>query len=309
MPAMLALVATADARRAALADVDPPEPRPEEALVAVRAASLNRGEVNNLSRAAPGWRPGWDLAGEVVRSPADRLGPEAGTRVVGLVSHGAWAEQVAVPRDWLAPLPPDVTFEAASTLPVAGITALRALRMGDQFPEKRVLVTGAAGGVGRFGVQLAALWGATVTAVVGSEERGAGLADLGATQVSVGMPSEGAFDLILESVGGESLARALDLLAHRGVVVSYGVSSGTSTTFDPGAFFRKGGTRLVGLLLFEDLRHYGSADLDLVQLVDLLQRRALDPQIGLDVSWHRASEAFEALLQRKVKGKAVIRID
>ena len=307
---MRALVATGRTPgRAALVDVERPEPGPHEALVAVRAVSLNRGEVYALGSADPGWRPGWDLAGEVVQGAADGSGPPDGSRVVGLVGHGAWSEEVAVAGDWLAQLPDTVDFAAASTLPVAGLTALRALRFAEQLDGARVLVTGAAGGVGRFAVRLASAAGARVTAVVGGEARSRGLAELGATEVVVGMPADGRFDLVLESVGGESMARALELVDQRGTVVSYGVSSHEPTTFDAGPFFRKGGTRLCGLLLFEELTHHRSAALDLSHLVGLLARGTLDPQIALEASWHDPEPAFTALLDRRVDGKAVLHLD
>jgi NADPH:quinone reductase-like Zn-dependent oxidoreductase len=307
---MRALVATGDpGSPVELGEVDEPSAGPHEAVVAVRAVSLNRGEVRNLGSAARGWRPGWDLAGEVTAAAADGSGPRVGDRAVGLVREGAWAERVAVASDWLAVLPPKVSYEAASTLPVAGLTALRALRHADRLLDCRVLVTGAAGGVGRFAVQLAAEAGARVTAIAAGPERATGLTELGAATILDDMPEEGAYDLILESVGGDSLARALSLVATRGTVVSYGVSSREPTTFDAGTFFRKGGTRLAGLLLFEELAHHRSAALDLAQLVELLAVGSLDPQIDLETGWHDAGAAFDALLGRRVRGKAVLRVD
>jgi NADPH2:quinone reductase len=307
---MRALVATGETPgRTRLIDVDRPEPEPHEAVVAVEAVSLNRGEVYALGSATSGWRPGWDLAGQVTRAAADGSGPRAGTRVVGLVRQGAWAEEVAVAGNWLAPLPASIGYAAASALPVAGLTALRALRYAEQLDGARVLVTGAAGGVGRFAVRLATAAGAAVTAVVGSEERRRGLAELGAQETVVGMPTSGRFDLVLESVGGESMARALDLVDTRGTVVSYGVSSHEPTTFDAGDFLRKGGARLCGLILFEELSHHRSAVLDLTHLLGLLDRGTLDPQIALEASWRDPEPVFDALLDRRVNGKAVLRLD
>ena len=100
--------------------------------------------------------------------------------MVGIVQSGAWAERVAVPVEHLAELPEAVSFEQASTLPVAGLTALRSLELGGFIVGKRVLVTGASGGVGRFAIQLAKLAGAHVTAVA---RRTDGLAQLGADDV------------------------------------------------------------------------------------------------------------------------------
>src|SRR5439155_782458 len=84
----------------------------------------NRGEVRRAGMAAAGWRPGWDLAGELERAAADGSGPRAGARVVGMLGEGAWAERVAVPTHALAELPEKVTFSQAATFPVAGLTAL-----------------------------------------------------------------------------------------------------------------------------------------------------------------------------------------
>src|SRR5678816_1201149 len=106
-----------------------PEPVPDrgEAIVAVRALSLNRGEVRRSTMAPAGWRPGWDLAGVIERGAPDGSGPRAGARVVGFLPEGAWAERVVVPAHALAELPEKVTFSQAATFPVAGLTALHAL--------------------------------------------------------------------------------------------------------------------------------------------------------------------------------------
>src|SRR4051812_47750074 len=100
---MKALVATPGVEgNVDLLDVDEPEPRANEVVVDVKAASVNRGEVRALQGAEPGWRPGWDVAGVVARAAAEGNGPHEGTRVVGLVWSGAWSERVAVPTHMLA---------------------------------------------------------------------------------------------------------------------------------------------------------------------------------------------------------------
>src|SRR5689334_6775249 len=126
---MRALVAAPGGNGVEITDVTDPDPAPDQALVEVRAISLNRGEVKRLERSEPGTVWGWDLAG-VVRSPAaDGTGPQAGARVVGMMLPGAWAELAAVRTEWLAELPDGITFEQAATLPVAGLTALRSLEI------------------------------------------------------------------------------------------------------------------------------------------------------------------------------------
>ncbi|TMK86581.1 MAG: alcohol dehydrogenase, partial [Actinobacteria bacterium] len=127
-----------------LVAVEEPRPHPHEAIVDVKAVSLNRGEVRALPDAEAGWRPGWDVAGVVAKAAANGCGPDEGTRVVGLVGAGAWAERVAVARHMLAELPDEVSFEAAATLPVAGLTARKAVEM-CVVDGKRVAITGAAG--------------------------------------------------------------------------------------------------------------------------------------------------------------------
>src|SRR3989442_638617 len=116
--------------RLVIRPVADPVPDRGEAVVRVRAVSLNRGEVRRSAMAAAGWRPGWDLAGEVERAAADGSGPRVGARVVGLLPEGAWAERVAVPAHAPPELPGKGMLSEAATLPVAGLTALHALAKG-----------------------------------------------------------------------------------------------------------------------------------------------------------------------------------
>ncbi|MEA2741169.1 MAG: hypothetical protein QOH05_4476 [Acetobacteraceae bacterium] len=197
---MLALVNTPNGSAPIeLRDIPEPEPARDEAVVEVHAFSLNRGELSSFARNKEGWVPGQDIAGVVVRQAANGEGPPAGARVVALVDDFGWARRAAVPAHRMAVLPETVSFAQAATLPVAGLTALRTLRHGGPLIGRRVLITGAAGGVGTLAVQIAARSGAHVTAVVGAPERAAGLQALGATEVVEGIDkAEGRFALILE---------------------------------------------------------------------------------------------------------------
>src|SRR5258705_9329245 len=187
MSTILAVVVDPDAPgRLVIRAVPEPTPDRDEAVVRVHAISLNRGEVRRSGVAAAGWRPGWDLAGVVERAAADGSGPSVGTRVVGFLPEGAWAQRVAVPRNALAELPDKVTFSQAATFPVAGLTALLALGKRGQILGRRVLVTGATGGVGDFAVQLARLAGAHVTASARRADQVAALRQLGAHDVTIG---------------------------------------------------------------------------------------------------------------------------
>src|SRR5439155_20350303 len=168
---MLAVVNTPSGPEpVAIREVEEPACKANEARLAVHAFSLNRGELRLCQVRPDGWRPGQDIAGIVVRGAADGSGPPQGARVVALTDWEGWAERAAVPTHRIAPLADTVGFAAAAALPVAGLTALRSLRHGAPLLGKRVLVTGAAGGVGNLAVQLAAHSGAKVTAIVGNAD-------------------------------------------------------------------------------------------------------------------------------------------
>jgi NADPH2:quinone reductase len=296
--------------RLVIRPVADPVPDRGEAIVHVRAISLNRGEVRRSGMAAAGWRPGWDLAGEVERAAADGSGPRAGARVVGLLGEGAWAERVAVPTHALAELPAKVTFAQAATFPVAGLTAFHALAKGGLLLGRRVLVTGATGGVGDFAVQLARLAGAHVTASVRRADQAATVRQLGAHDVVVGDEISPApkYDLVIESVGGRTLGTALCALARAGVCVTLGVSATAEVSFDARDFFVAGRTTLYGFYLFTEL---GSepATVGLRRLADLVAAGQLAPHISLERPWAEISQVAQDLIARRFPGKAVLTLD
>ena len=305
-----AVVATGNADTLAeIRQVPDPEPPQNEALIDVRAISLNQGEVKRLLTWKEGWRPGWDFAGEVVHAAEDGSGPPVGTRVVGFLWEGAWGEKIAVPTSNIAALPDDVSFQQAATLPVAGLTALGILRLGGAILGKEVLVTGASGGVGRLVIQLAARAGGNVTAVVSRPGRGEGLKELGADEILVGMDAlPHRYDLILDAVGGDYLAKALSHVAADGDVVTYGKSTGEPTTFDPFDLFMEArAARLHGFRLGTGNRAEAFS-VDLGYLAKLAGDGAIDFGITREDSWDNLQDALRALLDRKVAGKIVLTV-
>jgi NADPH:quinone reductase len=299
--AVLALLVDHDsAAGLRLAETADPVPGPDEALVEVHAISLNHGELRGVASQPPGFVPGWDAAGVVRTAAADGSGPKAGTRVVTFGWAGAWAQLRAVPVSELAVVPDGVDLGAAAALPVAGVTALRALRRLGFLTGRRVLVTGASGGVGRFAVQLAAAAGAHVIASVGSVARGEGLAELGAAEVVVGLEGvEPGLHGVLDNVGGPQLAEAFALLAVGGSVQCIGATSGEPTVFPPYSTVGE-------LRSLQAFRMGDRLSEDLATLVGLLAQGALDPQIGRRADWKDVGGAAEELFARRIAGKAVL---
>ena len=292
-----------------LREVEEPSPADGIALVDVRACSLNRGECTALLTAEDGWRPGWDVAGVIAEPALDGSSPPPGTRVVAWVHGGGWAERVDVRSSHLASIPDEISFETASTLPVAGLTAMGALAFVDPLEGRRVAITGAAGGVGRFAVQLGHALQADVTAVVGSPERGEGLPELGADHVVLALEPEGEpFDLILESVGGSTLAAALGRVSPDGTVVTFGNSSNEPTTFDTRTFYRRGRPTMKGYLVTHELLEGRLGTAELAELAGLVASGRLRVEIDLVVPWTEAASAVTALLERRVRGKAVLTV-
>lgn len=276
-----------------------PRPRPDEALIAVAASSVNRGELGLIGVRDEGWAPGQDVAGTVLRAAADGSGPAAGSRVVGLAEQGAWSEQVAVRASRLAVVPPEIPLDTAAALPMAGLTALRTLRLLGSVAGRRVLITGASGGVGRIQVRLAALSGAEVIAVARSAERLSG-----ATAIVADPADSPLVHAALDSVGGQLLAGVLAKLLPASPIVVFGTSSGQPTPLTIYDFVGHENVTLHTYFSYAADHSKDREDLDV--LLQLTATGVLEPAVAERFALPKAAEAVERMRQGGTGGKIVL---
>ena len=283
-----------------------PEPAADEAVVTVGAFGVNRGETYQLDKPRPGWRPGKDIAGVVSAAAADGSGPLVGTRVVGHADQGGWAERVAVPVSRLSPLPDDISFETAAALPLAGLAALRLLRVTGPLPSRKVLLTGASGGLGHYFTELAAGQGALVTAIASSAARASRLLELGAVRVLPEVKSaDGPFDVGIDSVGGITTREVWHRLHEHGLLVWLGQASRVRPELD---YFDWDGALSVTIRKFNYMDSPYTEAEDLATLVRLVAAGRLHPETGRIDDWSRTGDAIRALLDREVRGNVVLTI-
>lgn len=249
-----------------LEDVDDPTPGPGEVVVRLRAAALNHRDVwirSGTGAYAGGFRRrvilGSDGAGEVaaVGAGADPVlagravvinpsldwgddgvaqGPEF--RILGLPDDGTYAQQIRVPARNVHPKPAALSFEEAAAIPLAGLTAYRAVVSRAQVRAgETVLVTGIGGGVSTFALQIAAARGARVLVTSGTDAKLARARELGAAgganyrtqdwaKEILALTDGRGPDAVIDSVGGETFARAVDLLRPGGRIATYGATTG-----------------------------------------------------------------------------------
>jgi NADPH:quinone reductase-like Zn-dependent oxidoreductase len=291
----------------ALSEVPDPHPGATQALIRVVGTSLNRGEVAFRAPAAQeGTVLGWDASGIVLQPASDGSGPAEGTPVLTVdKGGGGWAELRAIDVSLMAVLPVEANLAAMAALPVAGLSALRALRSVEPISGRRIMITGASGGVGRLAVQLAARDGAEVIAVASSDHH-PDLLGLGATSV-VTRPSEtdGSVRAVIDMVGGDFLTESYRSLEDPGgTLVSVGHAAATPEVFEVGDMQGKAKT-IRGFQLFADVTRLS---VDMALLVRLMMDGEIDAGITWRKSWTEYAEAVDAMLSRRLHGKAVLEV-
>ena len=308
-----------------LTEVDRPVPVADEVLVRVRAASVNRADLDML-----GPRPGFtrlffglraptkpplgcDVAGvvETVGPDVTRLAP--GDRVFGdmyAFGHGGFAEYVCAPERAFAPLPASVSFEAAATLPHSGVLAVQGLRLPDGRtiqPGARVLIGGASGNVGPFAVQIAKSLGAEVTGVCSTAKMDF-VRDLGAdhvidyTQVDVAGSGQ-RYDWILDTEAHASTLRLRRALRPQGVYVTLGGSAATllDAILIGGVISLATSRRMSLMLWWKPFR----AD-DVAVLLRMLDTGELRPAIDRAYPLDQIVEALRWVDDGNARGKVIV---
>jgi len=300
-------------------DVAEPVRQPDQVLIEVRAAGVNFPDVLQ-SKGLYQYKPdlpftlGSEVAG-VVREAPDGSPLAPGDRVVAFPGTGAFAEVVAAHADHVLPLPDEVGFAAGACLPMNYLTAHFALLVrGHLRAGQRVLVQGAAGGVGTACVQLAAALGAHVVAVVSTEAKAAVAKTAGAHDTVLvdgfrdAVKALGPVDVVVDPVGGDRFTDSLRCLAPEGRLLVIGFTAGDIPTVK------------VNRLLLNNIDVVGVGWGAYVlgrpgylaaQWADLephLRSGALDPLISASFPLEQAADALTRIDERQVTGKVVLEV-
>ncbi|PTX91291.1 zinc-binding dehydrogenase [Opitutus sp. ER46] len=313
-------------------EVPDPRPGPGEAVVAVRAAALNHRDVWIKAGQYAGLKwpciPGSDGAGvvtevgdgvdatwrgrEVIINPSLEWGENEAAQgarfsILGLPREGTLAQKVVVPAPQLTAKPAHLSWEEAAALPLAGLTAYRALFSRAQAQRgERVLISGVGGGVALFALQFAVAAGAEAWVTSSSDakiERAVALGAKGgfrytdADWASRAVKETGGFHVIIDSAGGAEFGRLVDVAAPGGRIAFYGATRGDPPTLPMRKIFWRQ-VSLLGTTM--------GSPADWRALVAFVERQQIRPTVSEVFPLERAAEAF-ALMERSAQfGKIVV---
>lgn len=298
-------------------------PGPGEVVIEVGAVSVNfpdilvvEGTYQNLPERP--FSPGKEAAGRVIAVGVGVERISVGQRVLALVEYGGYAEQLRVPEELVMELPASMTYPEAAAFGLVYSTAYFGLRRrGRLEPGETVLITGAGGGVGSAGVQLAKAWGARVIALARDEEKGALARGQGADVVLTSTPATlrddllaatggRGVDVVLEMLGGDFLTQIIRATAWEGRIVIVGFASGGQNPIKPGHLLVKS-ISVVGLQS-SDYRDRMPELMrsTMAEMFELHEQGALSAGVDTVFPLAKAADALQYVKDGRVKGKAVI---
>lgn len=304
-------------------DVPDPTPGPDEVIIDVMATSVNfpdllvvGGTYQNLPERP--FSPGKEASGVISAVGSKVTGWSVGDRVLTLVEYGSYAEKLRAPVGQIVNLPSGVDFVRAASFGLVYSTAWFGLvRRAKMSPSDVVLVTGAGGGVGSAGVELAKTYGATVIALARDEERAKLALSQGADYALTSTPETlrddimtltngTGVDLTLESLGGDYLTQVIRCTAWEGRIVITGFASGGQSPVKPGHLLVKN-ISLMGLQA-SDYRDRTPEVLrsSLSEMLAMVENGLLNPPVDQVYPLSEAADALQRVKNGKVKGKIVL---
>lgn len=292
-------------------DIEKPVVKSGEMLVKVKAIGLNpmdvhiRGNEQILTRFVGSERPailGWDISGEVVEKADDVTDFAIGDAVFGLTKGKGYAEYVAVKANMMAHKPANISYNEAAAVPVVGVTAWEALiKLGNVKKGDTVLIHAGSGGVGYTAIQLAKHLGATVIATSSGKNRDFVLSQ-GADQ-HIDYTTEKFYDVVkevdfvLDSIGGETRDRSLDVVKKNGTIVSI-----VPPQFEEAQ--KKAQEKGVHLML---LLGQGNKE-EMESLAELLQKGVLKVHISAVYPFSKMADAHLQIESKRTVGKIVVEL-
>jgi len=287
-----------------LSEIADPVPEDGEALVQVRAAGINFLDIL-IRRGRYPQMPefpavlGYELSGEL----------EDGTRVMALITTGAYAERAAVPRSALVPLPDGASFAEGAGFLLTFLTAYVPLTRQVRLEEgQTVLVHAAAGGVGTATIQVARALGARVVAAAGSREKLDLCRELGAEEAYVydELPDDLRVDVVVDPVGGELFEAAVPRLRPLGTVVAIGYAGGLWPELQPAQLVGRN-VGVQGVYIGRLLRHAPDVVAAATrELLELWSAGKIRPVVGAELPLAAVEQAHELVESRRSVGKVVL---
>lgn len=300
-----------------------PQPKEGEVVVDLKAAAMNHRDVYITQGLYPGIKTpiilGSDGAGiyegrEVVINPAMNWGDDPRFQapdfhILGLPQNGTFAQQVAVPADKVYDKPKHLSWEQAAALPLAGMTAYRALfTQGQCAAGQKVLISGVGGGVALFAFQFALAAGAEVYVTSGSPEKLARAKEMGAAGGAnykeenwhkTLSKMSGDFDVIIDSAGGDGFANLLKVVSPGGRIVMYGGTRGKINGLSPQILFWKQAS-IIGSTM--------ATDAEFKNMVQFVADKKIEPVVDRVFDLAEGQQGFDRMAAGQQFGKIVFKV-